>query len=242
MAEALVIEDLAAGYGNSRVLSGLSLTVAEGETLAVLGRNGMGKTSLLLSLVGLIRHHAGRIFLFGRDITRLPANQRAAAGLGWVPQERAVFPSLTVEENLIAVSRPGPWRLTDSYRLFPRLEERKRNGAGFLSGGEQQMLAIARTLMTNPRVLLLDEPLEGLAPALAAAVLDGLRPLIAQGGLTVLITDPQISAVLTVTRRAILLERGRVVHDAPSSALLTDPAPLHRWIGLGLDQDRPGRP
>src|SRR5258708_28523939 len=164
MADLLTIDQLSAGYGEAVVLGGVSLSVAEGQSLALLGRNGMGKTTLVNSIVGVTRYFSGTITLDGRDITRLRPDQRAHAGVGWVPQERNIFKSLTVDENLTAVARPGKWAPSRIYELFPRLGERRGNLGNQLSGGEQQMLAVGRALVLNPRIMLLDEPLEGPAP------------------------------------------------------------------------------
>ena len=165
MAEPLLaVENLTCGYGEAVVLSDISFALAEGRSLALLGRNGTGKTTLIDTLVGVTRRFAGRIVLAGREIHALPVHRRAEAGIGWVPQERNIFKSLTVEENLSAVARPGPWTVKRAYEMFPRLAERKANMGNQLSGGEQQMLAVSRALVLNPKLLLLDEPLEGLAP------------------------------------------------------------------------------
>src|SRR5215475_1948739 len=171
MPELLAIERLCAGYGEAIVLSDISFRLDEGQSLALLGRNGMGKTTLVNSIVGVTRYRSGTITLAGRDITRLPPEQRAHAGVGWVPQERNIFKSLTVHENLTAVALPGPWTPDKVYEMFPRLAERKTNLGNQLSGGEQQMLAIGRALVLNPRVMLLDEPLEGLAPIIVDELL-----------------------------------------------------------------------
>src|SRR6202008_4801022 len=175
MPELLAIENLRAGYGEAVVLSRVSLTVPEGKSLALLGRNGMGKTTLINSIVGVTRYIGGTIALDGRDITPLRPDQRGHAGIGWVPQERNIFKSLTVDENLTAVARPGPWTLERIYELFPRLAERRRNLGNQLSGGEQQMLAVGRALILNPRIILLDEPLEGLAPIILEELLAALK-------------------------------------------------------------------
>jgi len=231
MADLLVLEALTAGYGEARVLSGLSLALAEGESLALLGRNGMGKTTLLNSIIGLTRRFGGSLRLGGRDITRLPPEQRAAAGVGWVPQERNIFRSLTVEENLSAVARPGPWTPARALRLFPRLMERPRNLGTRLSGGEQQMLAIARALVLNPRLLLLDEPLEGLAPILAQELLAALGRIVREEGLAAIIVEQNARKILAMTGRAAILERGAIVHQGPSAALAADRAGLERFLG-----------
>src|SRR5438093_6461491 len=175
MPELLTIERLCAGYGEAIVLSDISFRLNEGQSLALLGRNGMGKTTLVNSIVGVTRYRGGSITLAGRDITRLPPEQRAMLGVGWVPQERNIFKSLTVEENLTAIARPGRWTRERIYELFPRLSERRRNLGNQLSGGEQQMLALGRALLLNPRLMLLDAPLEGLAPILGEDVLLALR-------------------------------------------------------------------
>jgi branched-chain amino acid transport system ATP-binding protein len=184
MRELLTIERLSAGYGEAVVLNGISLALAEGQSLALLGRNGMGKTTLINSIVGVTRFISGRIGLDGRDITSLRPDQRAHAGIGWVPQERNIFKSLTVEENLTAIARPGRWTAERIYELFPRLSERRRNLGNQLSGGEQQMLAVGRALILNPRLMLLDEPLEGLAPILVEELLLALRRIIRDEGMS----------------------------------------------------------
>ena len=171
MAELLRVEGLKSGYGEAVVVQGVDLYLEKGASLALLGRNGTGKTTLLNTLVGATRRHAGRIFLDGQDIALLPSHKRAAAGIGWVPQERNIFKSLTVEENLTAVARPGPWTVQRAYEMFPRLAERRANMGNQLSGGEQQMLAVARALVLNPSLLLLDEPLECLAPIIVEELL-----------------------------------------------------------------------
>jgi branched-chain amino acid transport system ATP-binding protein len=232
MAELLRLEGVAAGYGAAVVLSDLSLTLAEGETLALLGRNGMGKTTLILTLVGAARRHGGRIFLAGSEITRLPSHRRAALGLGWVPQERDIFASLTVAENLTAVARRGPWTPERVFQLFPRLAERRRNLGHQLSGGEQQMLAVGRALVLNPRLLLLDEPLEGLAPLIVQELLAAIRAMTREAGLALILVEQHARQILPLTHRAVILERGRVVHQGPSAALAADPAMLERWLGV----------
>jgi branched-chain amino acid transport system ATP-binding protein len=232
MAELIRIDDVSAGYGDSVVLENVSLSLASGESLALLGRNGVGKTTLLVTLVGLTRLHRGRIHLGGNDVTRLPTHQRARAGLGWVPQERAVFPSLTVEEHLAAVSRPGAWNRERIWATFPRLEARQEHWGWQLSGGEQQMLAIARALMTNPRVLLLDEPLEGLAPIVVQELLAAIRSLVTAGDLAIIIVEQHPKLALSLAQRAVILDRGRIVHQSDSASLLDDRETLNRLLGV----------
>jgi branched-chain amino acid transport system ATP-binding protein len=224
MADLLAVQGLSAGYGEARVISGLDLAVGEGRSLALLGRNGAGKTTLINSLIGVTTRHAGRIAFSGRDVTALKPYQRARAGLGWVPQERNIFRSLSVEENLSAVALPGAWSLARVYSMFPRLKERRRNGGGQLSGGEQQMLAIGRALMLNPRLLLLDEPTEGLAPIIVDELLAVLGRLAREEGLSMIIVEQKAHKILPFTDEAIILNRGAVVHAAPSAALLADQA------------------
>jgi len=232
MTELLALEALTAGYGEAQVVSGVTLALAEGESLALLGRNGMGKTTLVSSIIGVTHRFSGRVRLGGRDITRLPPEARASAGIGWVPQERGIFRSLSVEENLTAVARPGPWTPARVFELFPRLAERRRNLGTWLSGGEQQMLAIGRALALNPRLLLLDEPLEGLAPILVREVLAALRRVTREEGLAAIIVEQNARKILAMTDRAAILERGRVVYEAASDALLADRAALERLLGV----------
>jgi branched-chain amino acid transport system ATP-binding protein len=192
----------------------------------------VGKTTLLVTLMGLTRLHRGRVSLRGRDLAAVPTFRRARAGLGWVPQERLVFPSLTVQEHLTAAARPGPWTVKRVFGLFPRLQERRENLGNQLSGGEQQMLAIARALVVNPALLLLDEPMEGLAPVVVQELLGVVRALIADGGLSVILVEQHARLALSVTRQALVLERGRVVHHGESDRLLADPATLQRLVAL----------
>ncbi len=232
MADLLAIEGLSAGYGRAVVLSEISLTLGEGRALAVLGRNGVGKTTLLDSIVGVTRRFAGSLRLGGREMAALAPEARAALGVGWVPQERNIFRSLTVEENLTAVARPGPWTLERIFALFPRLRERRGNAGGALSGGEQQMLAIGRALATNPRLLLLDEPTEGLAPIIIEELLRVLTRLFRDEGMTGIIVEQHAHKILPITDHAVVLERGRVVLEAPSAELLRDASPLERLLGV----------
>jgi branched-chain amino acid transport system ATP-binding protein len=233
MPEVLQIENLSAGYGEAVVLSNVSLRLEEGRSLALLGRNGMGKTTLLNSIVGATRHFGGAIRLGGDDITRLPPDQRAHKGIGWVPQERNIFKSLTVEENMTAVAEPGRWTVARVYELFPRLKERRRNLGNQLSGGEQQMLAIGRALVLNPRLLLLDEPLEGLAPILVQELIASLSHVMREEGLSAILVEQNAQKILSVTDRAAILERGMIVHESTSAALKADPKVLEEYLGVG---------
>jgi branched-chain amino acid transport system ATP-binding protein len=225
MAELLRVENLSAGYGEARVLQGLSFAVEDGCSLALLGRNGVGKTTLVDTLIGVTDRFGGRILIGGEDFALLPPHLRASRGVGWTPQERNIFRSLTVEENLTAVALPGPWTVKRIYALFPRLEERKANMGRQLSGGEQQMLAIGRALVLNPRLLLLDEPTEGLAPIIVDELLAALRQL-AREGLSMIIVEQKPKKILPFTDHAIVLDRGSIAHSAPSAELLADPAAL----------------
>jgi len=232
MPDLLAIEKLTAGYGEAIVLDEVSLALAEGSALALLGRNGMGKTTLVNSIVGVTRYRGGTIALAGRDITRLRADQRAHAGVGWVPQERNIFKSLTVEENLTAIARPGPWTVPRVYEMFPRLKERRRNLGSQLSGGEQQMLAVGRGLILNPRILLLDEPLEGLAPIIVEELLAALRRLIRDEGMAAILVEQNAQKILDVTHRAAIIERGMIVYEGESAALKADRATLETYLGV----------
>ncbi len=225
MAELLAVENLSAGYGEARVIQGLCFTLEDGRSLALLGRNGVGKTTLIETLIGATTLFGGRIVLAGENIASLPPHARARRGVGWTPQERNVFRSLTVEENLTAVALPGPWTAKRVYGLFPRLEERRTNMGRQLSGGEQQMLAIGRALMLNPRLLLLDEPTEGLAPIIVDELLAALRGL-AREGLSMIIVEQKPKKILPFTDHAIVLDRGAIAHEAPSAELLADPSAL----------------
>ncbi len=229
----LRVESVAAGYGDSQLLSGISFSLAPGQSLAVLGRNGVGKTTLLKTLLGLTHQHAGRIYLGEADVSRWSPERRALAGIGWVPQERGIFRSLTVLENLTAVARPGPWTPDRVFSLFPRLADYRRRGGDELSGGEQQMLAIGRALMLNPRVLLLDEPLEGLAPVIAQDVQRALTRLFREEGMAGIVVEQHARTALGMTEQVLILERGRLVHQASSADLLADTATLTRFLGVG---------
>jgi branched-chain amino acid transport system ATP-binding protein len=232
MPELLAFDKVSAGYGESIVLEDVSFSMEEGASLALLGRNGVGKTSLLVTLMGLTRMHKGAVRWAGKDLARMPTHQRARAGLGWVPQERHMFPSLSVEEHLTVVARPGPWNLARIYEIFPRLRERRANMGNQLSGGEQQMVAIARALMTNPRILLLDEPMEGLAPIIVQELVRVIRRLIADEGMAVIVVEQHARLALSLTGRAIVLDRGRIVHDSDSASLLADGDKLDRLVAV----------
>jgi len=235
MAEALLaLNDVRAGYGDAVVLDGITLDVAAGGSLSVLGRNGVGKSTLLLTIMGFTRVGRGAVVWRGRDITRLAPHWRARAGLGWVAQEREIFPSLSVEENLVVGSRSGRWDLKAVYDLFPRLKERRASAGNHLSGGEQQMLAIARALMTNPTLLLLDEPLEGLAPIIVEELAAAIRRMTADEGTAFILVEQHTEVALSLTDDAIVLERGNIVHRARSQDLLKEQATLDRLIGLHL--------
>jgi branched-chain amino acid transport system ATP-binding protein len=230
----LELEDVRAGYGEAVVLDRISIELPVGGSLAVLGRNGVGKTTLLLTVMGIVDLGRGSVRLRGEDISRLPPHRRAALGLGWVPQEREIFPSLTVEENLTVTARPGRWELASVYRMFPRLKDRCRNMGNQISGGEQQMLAIARTLMTNPSVLLLDEPLEGLAPILVEELTAAIRRMVEHEGIALVLVEQHAEAALNLTEQAVIIERGLIAHRARSADLLNDRAVLGRYVGLAL--------
>jgi branched-chain amino acid transport system ATP-binding protein len=232
MAELLALEGVTAGYDESVVLEDISFRMEEGDSLALLGRNGVGKTTLLVTLMGFTRLHRGDIRWRGQSLVRVPSHRRAQQGLGWVPQERFMFPSLTVEEHLTAVARPGHWNLQRVYEIFPRLQERRRNLGNQLSGGEQQMLAIARALMINPSMLLLDEPMEGLAPVIVQELMNDIRELVEDSGMAVIVVEQHARLALSLTRQAIVLDRGRIVHASDSQSLLDDDATLDRLVAI----------
>lgn len=232
MSELLRIENLSAGYGEAVVLHDVALALGEGQTLALLGRNGTGKTTLINTLAGATRQHGGSITLGGVALHTLAPHQRAAAGIGWVPQERNIFKSLTVHENLTAVERPGRWNAQRVYEMFPRLAERKTNLGTQLSGGEQQMLAVGRALVVNPRLLLLDEPLEGLAPIIVEELLRAIRRITQDEGLAAIIVEQHPQAILAISDHAVVLDHGTVVHADTAAALRTQPEVLERLLGV----------
>jgi branched-chain amino acid transport system ATP-binding protein len=231
----LVLSDVRAGYGDAVVLDGISLEVPHGGSLAVLGRNGVGKSTLLLTIMGFTHVTRGSLRWRDEDMTGKSMHRRARSGLGWVAQEREIFPSLSVEENLTVASRAGRWNLKTVYGLFPRLAERRANMGNQLSGGEQQMLAIARALMTNPALLLLDEPLEGLAPIIVEELSAAIGRMIKDEGTAVILVEQHAEVVLSLTQDAVVMERGVIVHRAPSRELLDDAATLDRLIGLRIE-------
>ncbi|WP_309681664.1 ABC transporter ATP-binding protein [Polaromonas sp.] len=232
MTELLRLEKVWAGYGEAVVLEDISFTLNEGDSLSLLGRNGMGKTTLLSTLMGAASYRSGVMRFAGQDLASVPAHARAHLGLGWVPQERDIFPSLTVQENLTVVASLGPWNLKKVFEMFPRLNERRGNMGNQLSGGEQQMLAIGRALMLNPKLLLLDEPLEGLAPLIVQELLAIIQKLTEESGMAVILVEQHARQILPLTRQALVLERGKGVYQGSSETLLNDRALLDGWLGV----------
>ena len=232
MTAVLVTEKLVAGYGEASVLAGISLKLDEGKTLALLGRNGTGKTTFVNTLAGVTTHHSGSIHLLGKDVTKLRSDRRAAAGIGWVPQERNIFKSLTVEENMTAIARPGMWSLERVYQMFPRLKERRKNLGNQLSGGEQQMLAVGRALMVNPKLLLLDEPTEGLAPIIVDELLAAIQRITQGEGMSAIIIEQKAKKVLPLSDDAVILDRGAIVYQGKSADLLADESLLGQHLAV----------
>jgi branched-chain amino acid transport system ATP-binding protein len=228
----LKLQNVTAGYGDAVVLHGISLDLPEHGSLAVLGRNGVGKSTLLLTIMGYTQLRAGCVGWRGQDISRVPPHRRAVNGIGWVAQEREIFPSLSVEENLNVAARQGSWDLDAVFQLFPRLTERRRNMGNQLSGGEQQMLAVARALMTNPTLMLLDEPFEGLAPVIVDELTAAIKLMLSDRRIAIILVEQHTDIALELTAAAIVLERGTVVHRAPSAQLQKDTATLERLVGL----------
>jgi branched-chain amino acid transport system ATP-binding protein len=230
---ALQLLDVSGGYGETVIIEHVRLDVKAGETLAIIGRNGVGKTTLLSTIMGHNTLHNGRIRLFGYDISRLPPYRRVAAGLGYVPQEREIFPSLTLRENLEVAARPGPWTVAEIFRLFPRLKERQHSWGNQLSGGEQQMLAIARALIGNPAVILMDEPSEGLAPIIVEELARAVRQLVDAQGLTLVLVEQNTRLALDISPRTAVMNRGRITYDGSSEPLKRSREQLDRLIGVG---------
>ena len=232
MADLLQLDKVTAGYGEAVVLNQVSFSLAAGETLALLGRNGTGKTTLINTLAGTTRQHAGSIMLDGVALHGLASHARAAAGIGWVPQERNIFKSLTVLENLTAVARPGAWTPQRVFDMFPRLAERQTNMGNQLSGGEQQMLAVGRALVLNPKLLLLDEPLEGLAPIIVEELLRAIRRITREEGMSAIIVEQHPQAILAISHQAVVLDQGRVIHSGNAAELLQQTDLLDRLLGV----------
>jgi len=232
VADLLEVQGVVAGYGESVVLEDVSFTLREGGSLALLGRNGVGKTTLLLTLMGMTRLHKGTLAWRGEPLAAVPPHHRARLGFGWVPQERGVFPSLTVDEHLEAIARPGEWTAARVYQLFPRLVERRGHFGNQLSCGEQQILAFARALMVNPTLLLLDEPTEGLAPVVIDELVVTIRKMLASGRMAAILVEQHARLALQLTEETLVLDRGRVVHRSPSRSLLEDPGTLDRLLGV----------
>jgi branched-chain amino acid transport system ATP-binding protein len=233
MAErALELDNVSAGYGETVVLENIRLALDDSETLSIIGRNGVGKSTLLATIMGHTTLHGGRLLLHGKDMSKVETYRRVGAGLGYVPQEREIFPSLTLQENLEVAARPGAWTIRKVYELFPRLEERAGNMGNQLSGGEQQMLAIGRALIGNPTVLLMDEPSEGLAPVIVEELARAMKRLAAAGGLALILVEQNSRLALDIAPRAVVMDRGRIVYDGASEILRKDPAKLEQLIGV----------
>ena len=232
MADALELRRVSAGYGETVVLEDINLVLAPGESISVIGRNGVGKTTLLATVMGHTTLHAGEVLFAGTNLNRIPIFRRARGGLGFVPQEREIFPSLSVLENLEVGARPGPWTQERVFELFPQLHARRRNMGNQLSGGEQQMLAIARALLTNPSVLLMDEPTEGLAPVIVESLAAALRHLRFDRALSIVLVEQNTRVALAFSARTIVMDKGHIVYDGPSAALDADPQRLAALIGI----------
>ncbi|HVY58028.1 MAG TPA: ABC transporter ATP-binding protein [Xanthobacteraceae bacterium] len=230
---ALALDGVHAGYGETVVIENINVALAPTETLSIIGRNGVGKSTLLATIMGHTTLHRGRVQLAGRDVSRLATYRRVHAGLGYVPQEREIFPSLTVRENLDVAARPGRWTIEAVFELFPKLAERRSNGGNQLSGGEQQMLAIGRALVGNPSVLLMDEPSEGLAPVIVEELVGVLKRLADTDALSLILVEQNTLLALELAARVLVMDRGLIVYDGPSEALRQDPARLDRLMGLG---------
>jgi branched-chain amino acid transport system ATP-binding protein len=228
----LVLDNVRAGYGETVVLEDIRFTLAPGETVSIIGRNGVGKSTLLATIMGHTTLHGGTLSLHGKDISRLATYRRVTAGLGYVPQEREIFPSLTLRENLEVAERPGTWTFKTVCDLFPRLAERADNRGNQLSGGEQQMLAIGRALIGNPSVLLMDEPSEGLAPVIVEELARAIKRLTKAGNLSMIVVEQNSRLALDIADRAVVMDRGHIVYDGASETLRNDPAKLEQFIGV----------
>jgi branched-chain amino acid transport system ATP-binding protein len=229
---ALELREVSAGYGETVVIESIDLTLAPGECISVIGRNGVGKSTLLATIMGQTVLHAGEIVLAGQNLSRIPCYRRALAGIGFVPQEREIFPSLTVRENLEVAARPGEWTPARVFKLFPRLRERLSNAGNALSGGEQQMLSIARALLTNPTILLMDEPTEGLAPVLVDSLTAVLTQLRRESGLSIILVEQNSRVALSFSPRTVILDKGHIVYDGQSEPLRNDADRLAKLIGI----------
>jgi branched-chain amino acid transport system ATP-binding protein len=238
VAVAVALESVSAGYGETVVLENVSLTLQPGESLSIIGRNGVGKTTLLATIMGHTALHAGSVRLGDRDISQLPVHLRSRAGIGYVPQEREIFPSLTARENLEIAVRPGRWDIPAVYELFPQLAERETNMGNQLSGGEQQMLAIARALVGNPTVLLMDEPTEGLAPVIVDSLVAAMKRLRGEHGLAIMLVEQHSAIALDFAPRTMVINRGRIVFDGESAKLKSDKAHLESLIGVAGAEDK----
>jgi len=232
MANALELDKVFAGYGETVVLEDIRLALDVGETLSIIGRNGVGKSTLLATIMGHTNLHGGRVLLHGKDISKVATYSRVGAGLAYVPQEREIFPSLSLRENLDVAARPGAWTMEKVFELFPRLAERAGNRGNQLSGGEQQMLAIGRALIGNPTVLLMDEPSEGLAPVIVAELARAVKRLTQAGSLATVLVEQNSRLALDISPRAAVMDRGRIVYDGSSETLRNDPAKLEQLIGV----------
>ena len=229
---ALELDGVSAGYGETVVLEDIRLTLGAGETLSIIGRNGVGKSTLLATIMGHTQLHGGAVSLHGKNISKVATYNRVIAGLGYVPQEREIFPSLSLRENLEVAARPGAWTIETVFELFTRLAERANNRGNQLSGGEQQMLAIGRALIGNPTVLLMDEPSEGLAPVIVEELARAVKRLTKAGGLSMILVEQNTRLALDIAPRAVVMDRGRIVYDGLSATLESDPAKLEALIGV----------
>jgi branched-chain amino acid transport system ATP-binding protein len=232
MASSVELRHVSAGYGDTVAIEDIDLKLAPGDNVSIIGRNGVGKTTLLATVMGHTRLHAGDILLDGQSLNRVPVYARALKGLGFVPQEREIFPSLTVRENLEIAARPGHWNEARVFELFPNLKERLGNMGNQLSGGEQQMLSIARALLTNPSVLLMDEPTEGLAPVIVEALTAVLIKLRSEGAMTIILVEQNSRVALAFSERTVVMSKGRIVYDGASAALRDDPEKLAQLVGI----------